>query len=63
METFLKNAMAASDLLASYGDVAIPKLEDLSTDEKAEFIGLLEQYEPEDACEAGAKAMLLFLLK
>jgi len=59
---FVKNAMAASDLLQTYGELVLDKTEDLAIHKLDRIVEEVKGYEPKDACEAGAKAMLLFLL-
>jgi hypothetical protein len=62
MSNFVKNAMNAADIIQSYEDLIADNTEDLSADKVQEIVKELNKYEPRNCCEAGAKAMILFVL-
>lgn len=59
----LKRAMNAADLLGGYVDLAIDETEDLALHEIQALVEEIKVYEPQDSCEAGAKAILLHILE
>ena len=59
---FLEKALEASDLLASYLDLCIDNLDQLTSGEKAELYHLMRCRQPKDPMEAGALAMITQLL-
>ena len=59
---WVKGAMDASDLLQGYVDLAMGKIEDLQPESRIELRSKIEKYRPHGPEEAGAKAILIWLL-
>ena len=62
-DSTIKKAIAASDLLQPYADIALDNIEKLDSAQLDLLAKRLQRYTPKCAYEAGGKAIMLYLLK
>jgi len=62
VDTFLTNAMAASDMLTVYADMVLDNLESLSDKDQQKLLSKIAKTQPADANEAGALAIIQYLI-
>ena len=62
VDTFLTNAMAASDMLTVYADMVLDNLESLSDKDQQKLLSKIATTQPADANEAGALAIIQYLI-
>lgn len=63
---FLKKVMDVSDLLQTYTDIALDRIEEVEVLDpkiRPKLIEALKKYRPKNPDEAGARAIILFILK